>query len=326
VVDQKILITGAGGFIGSHLTELCIKSGYTVRVFLHYNSRNHWGWLEDSSILKDVEVVTGDVRDFDSVYAAMKGCRVVYHLAALIAIPYSYISPLAFIRTNIEGTYNILEAAKNLDLQQIIVTSTSETYGTAQYVPIDEKHPIVGQSPYSASKIAADQIAESYFRSFELPVKIVRPFNTYGPRQSARAIIPTIIMQILAGEKVLKLGSLYPTRDFTYVEDTAKGFIAISKNNSFIGEITNIGSGQEISIKDLIIQVAQIAGKDIKTESDQERIRPERSEVLRLLCDNKKLLAATDWHPSFSFSEGLTKTYEWIKENLNQYKSEIYNL
>ena len=322
----KLLITGAGGFIGSHLTELCVSLGYEVRAMLHYNSRNSWGWLEDSPILDKIEIVTGDIRDYDSVYSAMKDCKSVFHLAALIAIPYSYVSPLAFIRTNIEGTYNVLESAKKLDLSQILITSTSETYGSAQYVPIDENHPMVGQSPYSATKIAADHIALSYFRSFELPIKIVRPFNTYGPRQSARAVIPTIIVQVLNGKRSLKLGSVSPTRDFTYVEDTARGFIAIEKNDSLFGEITNIGSGTEISIKALTQEIAKIADCKIHIKSDGQRIRPEKSEVSRLLCDNKKIKSATDWRPEFSFENGLRKTFDWFKSRISLYKSDIYNI
>ena len=247
-MNKTILITGATGFIGSHLAEYCVEQNFDVIAFDRYNPNNNWGWLEYSSYKNDIQVILGDIRDYDSVYKAMKGCSSVFHLAALIGIPYSYTSPLAYIRTNIEGTYNVLEAAKNLKLEQVLITSTSETYGTAQYVPIDEKHPMVGQSPYSASKIAADQLATSYYKSFELPVKIVRPFNTYGPRQSARAIIPTIFSQIISGKKEIKIGSITPTRDLTFVKDTCCGFIEIMKSDALYGSVANIGMNEEISI------------------------------------------------------------------------------
>ncbi len=261
---MKILVTGAGGFIGSHLTEFLVKKGFQIVAFLRYNSFNKWGWLDYSECLKDIEIITGDVRDYDSVYSAMKGCKAVFHLAALIGIPYSYISPLAYIKTNVIGTYNVLEAAKQLKLENILITSTSETYGTAQYVPIDENHPSVGQSPYSASKIAADQLALSYFLSFNLPVKIVRPFNTYGPRQSARAIIPTLITQILSGKKIIKAGNIEPTRDFTFIEDTIRGFYEIYKSDKFIGEVVNIGTNTEVSVKQLAFKISKLIGKNIK--------------------------------------------------------------
>src|SRR3990172_5839348 len=323
---KKVLITGAGGFIGSHLTENCVKLGYKVKAFVHYNSKNNWGWLENSSCKKDIEVVSGDIRDFDSVSDAMKGCDEVFHLAALIGIPYSYVSPLAYIRTNVEGTYNVLEAARKQNLSNIIVTSTSETYGTAQYVPIDEKHPMVGQSPYSASKIGADQMAISYFRSFDLPVKIVRPFNTYGPRQSARAIIPTIISQILNGQKNLKLGNTTPTRDLTFVKDTANGFIEISKSSKLNGEITNIGLNEEISVGDLANAIAEIIGKKITIQSDEQRVRPTSSEVERLMCNNEKIKKNTLWKAKYDLKRGLTETVDWLKDNLQSYKADIYNV
>jgi len=323
---KKVLITGAGGFIGSHLTENCVKLGYKVKAFVHYNSKNNWGWLENSSCKKDIEVVSGDIRDFDSVSDAMKGCDEVFHLAALIGIPYSYVSPLAYIRTNVEGTYNVLEAARKQNLSNIIVTSTSETYGTAQYVPIDEKHPMVGQSPYSASKIGADQMAISYFRSFDLPVKIVRPFNTYGPRQSARAIIPTIISQILNGQTNLKLGNTTPTRDLTFVKDTANGFIEISKSSKLNGEITNIGLNEEISVGDLANAIAEIIGKKITIQSDEQRVRPTSSEVERLMCNNEKIKKNTLWKAKYDLKRGLTETVDWLKDNLQSYKADIYNV
>jgi dTDP-glucose 4,6-dehydratase len=326
MVNKKVLITGATGFIGSHLTELCIENGYSVKAFDRYNPNNNWGWLEGSSYKSEIEVILGDIRDYDSVYNSMKGCDVVFHLAALIGIPYSYISPLAYIRTNIEGTYNVLEAARRMELDDILITSTSETYGSAQYVPIDEKHPMVGQSPYSASKIAADQIALSYYRSFDLPVKIVRPFNTYGPRQSARAVIPTIISQILVGTEELRLGSTTPTRDLTFVKDTCHAFIAIHNSDKLIGEVTNIGTNREMSIGDLALKIVQLMGKTTRVGVDKERIRPESSEVDQLICDNSKLLKHTSWEPCFTLKSGLIETIGWMESNIDSYKSEIYNV
>lgn len=323
---KNILVTGAAGFIGSHLTELLVKEGYNIKAFVRYNSKNNWGWLENSPVKKEINVVTGDIRDLDSVSDALSGCDTVFHLAALIGIPYSYVSPLAYIRTNIEGTYNVLQAARMMDIENILVTSTSETYGTAQYVPIDENHPMVGQSPYSASKIAADQMAISYFRSFNLPVKIVRPFNTYGPRQSARAIIPTVISQILSGKTNLNLGNLTPTRDLTLVTDTARGFLAIAKEESFVGEITNIGSGFEVSIGELVNSIAEILGAEIKIETDTQRVRPQKSEVERLFCNNSKLVQRTGWSPQHDLQSGLAITIDWFRKNFNLYKSDIYNV
>jgi dTDP-glucose 4,6-dehydratase len=323
---KKVLITGAGGFIGSHLTELCVKRGMKVKAFVRYNSRNNWGWLEESPCLRNIEVLTGDIRDYDSVLHAMKGCDGVLHLAALIGIPYSYVSPQAYIKTNIDGTYNVLQSAKELGLKNVIVTSTSETYGTAQYVPIDEKHPAVGQSPYSASKIAADQLAISYYRSFGLPVKIVRPFNTYGPRQSARAVIPTIITQILSGARELKLGNTAPTRDFTFVEDTARGFIEVACAKGLVGEAVNLGTGSEISIKDLALKIADLLGKKVKISSEAKRVRGSKTEVERLCCDNAKVKANTDWVPEYKLDAGLKKTIIWVKQNLDGFKSNIYNV
>jgi NAD dependent epimerase/dehydratase len=325
---SKILITGATGFIGSHLTEYLVEKGFNVIAFDRYNSNNHWGWLEHSKYKNDLNVILGDIRDYDSVSKAMAGCNAVFHLAALIGIPYSYTSPLAYIRTNIEGTYNVLEGAKNLSLEQVLVTSTSETYGTAQYVPIDEKHPFVGQSPYSASKISADQLAISYCKSFELPVKIVRPFNTYGPRQSARAIIPTIISQILNGKTEIELGSLSPTRDLTFVTDTCTGFEEIYKSDSLFGEATNIGINAEISIGDLSKLIANIMDIELSIKSTDERIRPENSEVERLFCDNSKLLKHTNWEPNYTLEQGIAEVIEWMKkpDNLNYFKSDRYNV
>jgi len=326
--SKKVLITGATGFIGSHLAELCIERDFDVVAFDRYNPNNNWGWLENSKYTPSMEVILGDVRDYDSVSKAMEGCNGVLHLAALIGIPYSYNSPLAYIRTNVEGTYNILEAAKNLELDQILITSTSETYGTAQYVPIDEKHPLVGQSPYSASKIAADQLAISYYKSFELPVKLVRPFNTYGPRQSARAIIPTIISQLLNGNTEIELGSLSPTRDLTFVKDTCTGFEEIYKSDTLFGEVTNIGMKAEISIGDLAQRIAETMNIQLTIKSSEERIRPKNSEVERLFCENAKLLKHTSWKPNYTLEQGIAEVIEWMKkpENLTIYKAEQYNV
>ena len=310
------------------MAEQCVEKGYNVIAFDRYNPNNHWGWLEESVYKNDMEVILGDVRDYDSVSKAMEGCNSVFHLAALIGIPFSYLSPLAYVRTNIEGTYNVLEGAKNLNLEQVLVTSTSETYGTAQYSPIDEKHPLVGQSPYSASKIAADQIAISYYRSFGLPVKIVRPFNTYGPRQSARAIIPTIISQILDGAKTLKLGSLYPTRDFTFVKDNISGYFSIFESVDLYGEVTNIGINKEISIGDLTEKIANIMKVSINVSQNKERIRPEKSEINQLRCDNSKLLKHTNWEPNYTLEQGIAEVIEWMKkpENMNYIKADRYNV
>ncbi|MDY6826529.1 MAG: NAD-dependent 4,6-dehydratase LegB [Bacillota bacterium] len=322
----KILITGAGGFIGSHLTEKCVQEGFEVKAFVRYNSQNNWGWLEHSKFKNDLEIISGDIRDYDLVLNALKGCSAVFHLAALIGIPYSYVSPLAYVKTNIEGTYNILQASRILELEQVLITSTSETYGTAQYVPIDEKHPMIGQSPYAATKIAADQLAISYYRSFKLPVKIVRPFNTYGPRQSARAVIPTIITQLLSGREKISLGNLLPTRDLTFVLDTVAGFLAIYRSKELYGEITNIGMNEEVSIGDLANKIINLFGSDAAIEQEAERIRPNKSEVERLCCDNSKIIKTTDWRPAYKFEEGLLETIEWFENNLNLYKPGFYHV
>jgi dTDP-glucose 4,6-dehydratase len=321
---KQVLVTGAAGFIGSTLTELLVEEGLKVRALVRYNSKNDWGWLEDSPLKKDIEVTAGDVRDFDAVSRAMEGCDTVFHLAALIGIPYSYVSPLAYVRTNVEGTYNVLEAARRLGLDNVLVTSTSEVYGTAQFVPITEEHPNVAQSPYSATKISADQLALSYFRSFDLPVKVVRPFNTYGPRQSARAIIPTITGQLLAGRTTIKLGNLHPTRDLTYVKDTASGFLAIARSEQSLGEVTNIGMNHEISIGDLAELIASVVGVKAEITGDEERIRPSKSEVERLVCDNSKILAATNWKPQYDLKRGLEETVEFMKDHLHLYKTDLY--
>ena len=322
---MKVLVTGAAGFLGSHLTEKLIESGYRVRALMHYDSNTNWGWLENSKYRKEIDFVVGDIRDFDSVHSAMKDIDEVFHLAALIGIPYSYLSPLAYIKTNIEGTYNVMQSAKLLNTKNIILTSTSETYGSAQYIPIDEKHPKVGQSPYSATKIGADNLAESFYRSFDLPVKIVRPFNIYGPRQSARAIIPSICVQILNGINEIKLGNINTTRDLTFVKDTVDGFIEISKEEKLNGESTNIGMNHEISIKDLVEKISQIIGKKVKIISDEIRKRPEKSEVNRLVCDNSKIKKFTNWTPKYTLEIGLNETIDWLDKNKNIYKFDIYN-
>jgi len=322
----RALVTGAGGFIGSHLVELLVENDFAVRAFVHYNAKGNWGWLEESPCKDDVEVIAGDVRDYDSVHRAMKDCDTVFHLAALIGIPYSYESPLAYIRTNVEGTYNVLEAARQRGTSQVLVTSTSETYGTAQQVPINEAHPLVGQSPYAATKIAADQLAISFHRSFGLPVKIVRPFNTYGPRQSARAIVPAIICQILSGEKVLLLGNVYPTRDLTFVKDTARGFLEIFRADVLLGEVTNIGMNEETSVGDLAALIARIMEVQVEVHTDKQRVRPELSEVERLRCDNGKLVALTGWKARYNLQQGLEETIRSVREHANLYKSELYNV
>ncbi len=321
---KKVLVTGAGGFIGSHLAERLAKLGYDVRAFVRYNSAGTWGWLENSPLAGEMEIFSGDIRDFDSVRKAMKGCPEVFHLAALIGIPYSYDSPLAYIKTNIEGTYNVLENARDLDIENIVITSTSETYGTAQFVPITEDHPLVGQSPYSASKIAADQLALSYWLSFGLPVKIARPFNTFGPRQSSRAVIPTIAGQILAGRRKLALGNLSPTRDLTFVTDTVEGMIKISRAKKLNGSVTNIGSGFEISIKKLALEIADICRVKIDFHLSKDRRRPKGSEVERLYCDNSRLVQHTKWRPKFTLRQGLEQTVDWIKNNIHLYKTDMY--
>lgn len=325
---KKVLVTGADGFIGSHLTEELVKQGHKVKAFAAYNSFNSWGWLDSlpKDILSEIEVFTGDVRDPNGVRESMKGMDEVFHLAALIAIPFSYHSPDTYVDTNIKGTLNILQAARDLETSRLLVTSTSEVYGTAQYVPIDEKHPFQGQSPYSATKIGADRLAESFHRSFNMPITIVRPFNTYGPRQSARAVIPTIITQLLAGKEEIKLGSLTPTRDFNYVKDTANGFIEIAKSLNTIGEEINIATQQEISIGQLAEELIRQINPNAKIVCDNQRLRPEKSEVNRLLGSNEKIMRLTNWKPNYTFEQGLAETIEFLKHNLGQYKTDIYNL
>lgn len=332
--NKKILVTGADGFIGSHLTEELVRQGQKVKAFVLYNSFNSWGWLDHSpkEIQKNIEVFSGDIRDPHGVKKAMEGCDVVLHLAALIAIPYSYHSPDTYVDTNVKGTLNVVQAARELGIEKVVHTSTSEVYGTAKYVPITEDHPLQGQSPYSASKIGADQIAMSFYSSFSTPVAIIRPFNTYGPRQSARAVIPTVITQIANGQKKIKLGALHPTRDFSYVKDTVRGFIAIADSKESIGEVTNIGSNYEISIGDIVRLIADIMGAKIEIITDEVRLRPEKSEVERLWADNSKARSLLGWEPVYGgidgFKRGLAETVEWFTkpENLKGYKAGFYNI
>jgi NAD dependent epimerase/dehydratase len=319
------LVTGAAGFIGSHLCENLIRNGERVRAFIHYNSRNYWGWLEKSDYKDQIEVRAGDLRDLDSVLQAVDGVDKIYHLGALIGIPYSYESPLAYIRTNIEGTYNIMEAARRFGVERVLITSTSEVYGTALYVPIDEKHPLQPQSPYSASKIGADNLALSYFFSFDLPVVIARPFNTFGPRQSSRAVIPTITTQLLSGIREISLGNLTPRRDFTYVEDIVDAMRLISREKRFIGKIINIGSRKDISVGEIFEKLSVLLGCSATVRLQPERIRPDNSEVMRLLCDASLLEEGTGWAPKHSLDEGLEKTVSWLKDHLTLYKPDIYN-
>ncbi|MDY0193556.1 MAG: NAD-dependent 4,6-dehydratase LegB [Aliarcobacter butzleri] len=323
-----ILVTGADGFIGSHLVEMLVKQGAKVRALSLYNSFNNWGWLEDINCLKEVEVVSGDIRDPHFCKMITKDIDIVFHLAALIAIPYSYVAPSSYVDTNINGTLNIIQACLENGVERIIHTSTSEVYGTALYVPIDEKHPLQPQSPYSASKIGADNMVLSFYNSFDLPITIARPFNTYGPRQSARAVIPTIITQIQNGAKEIKLGDISPTRDFNYVEDTCRGMMLLAMNESAVGEIFNIGSNFEISIEKTLDLIKEIMQSDVKFIVDTQRVRPEKSEVHRLWCDNTKINKLTGFKPQYSIEDGLIKTIDWfkVKKNLAKYKSDIYNV
>lgn len=325
---MKVLVTGADGFIGSHLTEELVKRGYQVKAFVYYNSFNNWGWLDTvpKEVMYNVEIFQGDIRDPNGVEEAVKGVDAIFHLAALIAIPFSYHSPDTYVDTNIKGTLNVLQAARKYSIGRVLVTSTSEVYGTAQYVPIDEKHPFQGQSPYSATKIGADRLAESFYRSFGLPVTIVRPFNTYGPRQSARAVIPTIITQLLAGKTEIKLGILTTTRDFNYVKDTVNGFISIYESDKTVGEEINIATQKEISIGQLAEELIKQINPNAKINCDKARLRPSKSEVNRLLGCNEKIMLLTDWKPKYSLEEGLKRTIDFLSKNMDKYKTDIYNL
>ena len=328
--NKKILVTGSEGFIGSHLTEALLEMGCQVKAFVLYNSFAHWGWLDSlpKEELEQIEIFQGDVRDPFGVKEAMKDVDLVFHLAALIAIPYSYHSPQSYVDTNIQGTLNVLQAARELGTLKVIHTSTSETYGTAQYVPIDEKHPLQGQSPYSATKIGADQLAESYYRSFDLPVSIIRPFNTFGPRQSNRAIIPTIVSQLMAGEREIRLGNLAPTRDLNYVQNTVHGFIKMAESDQSIGETINVGAGFEISIGELAEKIIQLSGKEAQVVCEDQRLRPEKSEVFRLFASIEKAEKLIGYKPLVEFEDGLMQTIAWFSypENLKQYKTHIYNV
>ena len=325
---KNVLITGADGFIGSHLTEMLYSQGYKVKALSQYNSFNNWGWLEKINCKEKIEILTGDIRDYNYCKSITKNTDIIFHLAALIAIPFSYIAPDSYLETNVKGTLNICQASKENKISRLIHTSTSEVYGTAKYVPIDESHPLQPQSPYSATKVAADALAMSFFYSFDLPLTIARPFNTYGPRQSARAIIPTIITQIASGKKKIKLGDTSPTRDFNYVEDCCRALILIAENNKTIGETINIGSNSEISILNTLELIKELMSSDVSFINDEERLRPKKSEVFRLWCDNKKIQQLVGYEPKFSIKDGLKETIDWITkpENLKIYKSEIYNV
>lgn len=327
---KKVLVTGADGFIGSHIVEALISKGCDVRAFVYYNSFNNWGWLDTfpSAQLKNIDIFAGDIRDPSGVFEAMKGCNVVFHLAALIAIPFSYHSPDSYVDTNIKGTLNVLQAARKHNVARVLVTSTSEVYGTAMYAPIDERHPFQGQSPYSATKIGADRLAESFYRSFNTPVVIVRPFNTYGPRQSARAVIPTVITQLLTGQEEIQLGSLLPTRDFNYVKDTAWGFIALAEADQVIGQEINIATGVEHTIGEVAQNLISLLNPKATIVTDEQRLRPDASEVQRLMGDNTKITSLTNWRPRFDLNAGLIDTIEWFKnpENLSRYKTWLYNI
>jgi NAD dependent epimerase/dehydratase len=325
---KTVLVTGADGFVGSHLTELLVTQGYQVKALTQYNSFNNWGWLENVNCKNDIEILSGDIRDLSYCKTISKDVEIIFHLAALIAIPFSYIAPNSYVETNIKGTLNICQASKENGISRLIHTSTSEVYGTAQYVPIDEKHPLQPQSPYSATKIAADAMAMSFYNSFELPVTIARPFNIYGPRQSARAIIPTIITQIAAGKKEIKLGDISPTRDFNYVEDCCRAFIMLVESEKTIGETFNIGSNSEISISDTLKLIKELMSSDVTFISEEQRKRPQKSEVFRLWCDSKKINEVVGYKPQVNIQDGLKKTIDWMTkpENLKMYKSEIYNV
>ncbi len=331
---KKVLVTGADGFIGSHLCELLVEQGYSVRAFVLYNSFNSWGWLDhvDLAVREEIEIFSGDIRDPFGVRRAVQGCDRILHLAALIAIPYSYHSPATYVETNVQGTLNVVQAGRDCEVEKVVHTSTSEVYGTARFVPITEDHPLQGQSPYSASKIGADQIALSYHLSFGLPLAVIRPFNTYGPRQSARAIIPTVITQLMNGATTLRLGALHPTRDFTFVRDTARGFLRIMECEETVGEVINVGSGFEISMGEVVEEIAGLMGRKVEIQTEEERLRPEKSEVERLWADTAKMKRLTGWEPEYAgrdgFRKGLARTIDWFSdpENLRGYKGDLYNI
>lgn len=346
-LGNKILVTGAGGFIGSHLTEALLKKGHYVRAMVHYNFRNDWGWVEEVLEKADskahektslgivfhdlfghseLEIVPGDIQDTSFVSSAVESCDTVFHLAALIAIPYSYVAPASYVSTNVQGTLNLLEACRRHNVGRLVHTSTSEVYGTAQYTPIDERHPLVGQSPYSASKIGADHLAESYYRSFDLPVSIIRPFNTFGPRQSARAVVPAIITQVLSGEETIRLGSLTPVRDLSFIADTVAGFIGAAESERIVGQVTNIGRGEGVTVEDLCRMILDICGAEARIETDIDRVRPEKSELLELICDNTRARETFGWQPGYTLKEALEVTIDWFKTNLDRYKPTIYNI
>jgi NAD dependent epimerase/dehydratase len=324
----RVLVTGAGGFIGSHLVERLVREGAQVRAMIHYNARGSWGNLDflPQDIQKNIEVYPGDVTDASSVRTAVQGCETVFHLAALIGIPYSYLAPQSYVATNITGTLNVLSAAREHAVAKVVHTSTSETYGTAIYTPIDENHPLQGQSPYSASKIGADKIAESFYLSFGVPVATIRPFNVFGPRQSARAVIPTVISQLLCGARKIRLGSLSPIRDFTFVQDTVSGFLAVASSPKAVGQVINIGSGRAVTIGETAAQIIQLIGEEVSIEADPKRVRPEGSEVMELLCNNAKAKELLGWEPRISLSDGLQEVIRFIEENLSLYKPDIYNV
>ena len=323
---KKILITGATGFVGSHLNELCVEKGFEVVAFDRYNPNYNLGWLEQSKYKNDINFVFGDIRDYDSVLKNMKGCKIVFHLAALIGIPYSYISPLAYLKTNVEGTYNVLEASKSLDIEQTIITSTSEVYGSAKYVPIDEVHPLTAQSPYSESKISADQLSLSYWNSYQMPIKIIRPFNIYGPRQSSRAVIPSIIIQALNSKKEIKLGNIGPSRDFTYITDTCNAFLEILKIKKFFGNTINVGSNTEYTIENIANKILKKVNSRAIIKKKKNRTRSRNSEVVRLVCDNQQILKRTNWKPKIIIEKGLDDTINWFKENNKYFKHDIYHV
>jgi len=327
-MEKPVLVTGAAGFIGSHLTEALAREGCQVRAMIHYNFQNNWGWLETLApgLLEGIEVFPADICDPFAVRKAVNGCGTVFHLASLIAIPYSYLAPASYVETNVKGALNVLQACLDEGVDRVVHTSTSETYGSAQYVPIDESHPLVGQSPYSASKIAADKLAESYHLSFGLPVATIRPFNTFGPRQSARAVIPTIITQALTGAEAIKLGALHPVRDLNYVRDTVAGFLAVARTDNAVGTVTNVGRGEGISIGALAALILEVCGSDARVESEAERLRPENSEVRELVCGNRKARELLGWKPRYSLRAGLEETVDWMRDNLDRYKPALYNL